>query len=414
MSMSHLQTPSPETGAAPDSPGLRRLADLLPHVAVGRLILQWPDGSRQVAEGPNEGPEGTMIISRDRFVERVARAPDLALAEAYVDGDWDSPDLAALLEVLALNRHVLQPRLRRGLIRRMRRGMRLLLGQKRRPVETPFEQLGPLFHEQWLDATMSHGLATFFQGDESLEIAQWTGHAELARRVDLQAGHRVLDFGAGFGAFAAYAAGEVGAEVTAVALNPEEQDYASRRLQAVGIGDRVTLRLLGEQPLDAPFRPGSFDRIVAIGTLELFGAKEWPKLLRAMRNLLKPDGLIGMQIVMVPDAAWKSYRAGSDPLREHIFPGGLLPSYRHLCALAAKAGLMPAGDREDLPGASSALTVEAWQERFKEAWPRLETGGLDGRFRRLWTFYLAYAGAAFRTHGAVASLVAFRPAPSAR
>ncbi|WGF87046.1 class I SAM-dependent methyltransferase [Marinivivus vitaminiproducens] len=406
------QPPAPDVdpASAPRSPGLRRLADLLPHVAVGRLVFQWPDGSRRVAEGPNEGPEGTMIISRDRFVERVARAPDLALAEAYVDGDWDSPDLAALLEVLALNRHVLQPRLRRGLIRRMRRGARLLLGQRQRPVETPFERLGPVFHEPWLDATMSHGLATFIEGDESLEVAQWTGHAALAGRVGLQPDHRVLDFGAGFGAFAAYAAGEIGAQVTAMALNPEEQDYAGRRLQAVGIGDRVQFRLLGDQPLDAHFKPGSFERIVAIGTLELFGEKEWPKILRAMRTVLTPEGQVGLQVVLVPDDAWKAYRADTDPLREHIFPGALLPSYRHLCAVAGKAGLAPAGERQDLVGSSAALTLRSWQDRFKEAWPRLEASGFDARFRRLWTFYLAYAEAAFRTHGAVASLVAFRPA----
>ena len=41
--------------------------------------------------------------------------------------------------------------------------------------------------------------------------------------------------------------------------------------------------------------------------------------------------------------------------------------------------------------------LAAWNARFQAAWPGLRGPGFDERFRRLWTYYLAYCEAGFRT-----------------
>ena len=41
------------------------------------------------------------------------------------------------------------------------------------------------------------------------------------------------------------------------------------------------------------------------------------------------------------------------------------------------------------------LTLQAWRQRFEAASDRLEELGYDERFRRTWSFYLAFSEAGF-------------------
>ena len=51
-----------------------------------------------------------------------------------------------------------------------------------------------------------------------------------------------------------------------------------------------------------------------------------------------------------------------------------------------------------------------WNERFQDAWPRVRELGFDERFRRIWTYYLAYCEAGFRTGSIDVVQTILRPA----
>ena len=72
----------------------------------------------------------------------------------------------------------------------------------------------------------------------------------------------------------------------------------------------------------------------------------------------------------------------------------MLPSPSILREQAARAGLT--ADHEQPFGMSYAHTLAQWRERFIVAWPRIARLGFDGRFRRLWEYYLCYCETGFR------------------
>ena len=51
----------------------------------------------------------------------------------------------------------------------------------------------------------------------------------------------------------------------------------------------------------------------------------------------------------------------------------------------------------DAFGAHYAETLRLWRERFTERADQVAALGFDDTFRRLWTFYLAYSEAGFRS-----------------
>jgi cyclopropane-fatty-acyl-phospholipid synthase len=71
----------------------------------------------------------------------------------------------------------------------------------------------------------------------------------------------------------------------------------------------------------------------------------------------------------------------------------MLPTASIIREGAARAGL--ALDLSEHFGESYALTLRHWRERFERAWPEIHKLGFDERFRRLWTYYLAYCTVGF-------------------
>jgi cyclopropane-fatty-acyl-phospholipid synthase len=46
-------------------------------------------------------------------------------------------------------------------------------------------------------------------------------------------------------------------------------------------------------------------------------------------------------------------------------------------------------------GGDYAKTLHLWFERFNRHWPEIEKLGFDKRFRRMWSYYLAYCEGGF-------------------
>ncbi len=83
---------------------LRRiLSSRLQH---GTLTVTTPSGLRVANPGAGPGPDAELVLHNWRALRRLLFGGDLGLAEAYLDGDWDSPDVASLIELAALNADV--------------------------------------------------------------------------------------------------------------------------------------------------------------------------------------------------------------------------------------------------------------------------------------------------------------------
>ena len=360
----------------------------------GELKVNAPDGSARIFKGDHDGPNAEITINRIRAIRRFATGGGLGFAEAYLDGDWDSPDLARLLHLLAINEEAHSEYYdRKGWMRWMARLQHLFRPNSkkgsRRNILAHYD-LGNDFYQRWLDPSMTYSSARFEPDHLTLEQAQRNKYASLARNLALEPDHHVLEIGCGWGGFAEFAAGEVGAKVTAITISDEQHAFAAERIQAAGLNEKVEVRLQDYRDVDK-----HFDRIASIEMFEAVGERYWPIYFDKLANALKPGGLAGLQVITIADRYFETYRRGVDFIQRHVFPGGMLPSPSALDEQLKHAGLEKRA--EVTFGLDYAKTLASWNERFQAAWPEILHLGFDQRFKRLWEYYLASCEAGFRT-----------------
>ena len=381
-------------GARWSAPAMRVLAGLASYFEQGRLTIVAPDGTSRVFGAENGGGklDATLVVRRPGFVYRVLRGGALGFAEAYLDGDVDTPDLHALLALFLANSEALAERWRGGAVARAARGLyhRFRPNSKRgsrRNIHAHYD-LGNAFYASWLDPTMTYSAALFAEADD-LEAGQRRKYRRLAERLGLGPDAHVLEVGCGWGGFAVTAAGEYGSRVTALTISREQYDYARERIAAAGLEDRVEVRFQDYRELD-----GRFDAVASIEMFEAVGEAWWPVYFEKLKNAVRPEGAVGLQVITIDDAHFEDYRRNVDFIQRYVFPGGMLPSPAALEAAAARAGLEL---RERFTfGLDYARTLRAWAERFAHSWPEIRRLGFDERFRRLWSYYLAYCEVGFR------------------
>lgn len=357
------------------------------------LVIRLPSG-RSFGVGQTAPTHASLRIRDFNFVRRVLYAGDIGFAEGYVAGEWDTPDLARLLTALAENFDALKRLGVGGPLARLANKLADLgklntLQGARRNIEAHYD-LGNAFYSSWLDPGMTYSSALFAAGADSLETAQREKYAALARAIGLEPGHRVLEIGCGWGAFAEFAAREIGARVVGLTLSPAQLAFAQERIHRLGLSDRVDLRLCDYREAD-----GVYDRLVSIEMFEAVGERYWPSFFEVVGERLSPCGVAGLQVITIRDQLFERYRRRVDFIQKHVFPGGMLPSEPRLSATISKAGMTQGSTIRF--GADYGRTLAAWSASFEAAWPGVRALGYDERFRRLWRFYLAYCEAGFRS-----------------
>ena len=360
----------------------------------GRLTFVLPSGREVRIVGKQPGPTARLIIKDFRFLTRVLMAGDIGFGEGFMAGEWDTPDLSSLLEAFTANLDRLPRLLEGGVMSRVINFVYHLLHQNsrsgsKRNILAHYD-LGNAFYSRWLDPTMTYSSAVFERPGETLSEGQRNKYASLARQIDLGPDNHVLEIGCGWGGFAEFAAGEIGAKVTGITLSPSQYDFAKQRLFDQGLAERVDIRLVDYRDIE-----GRFDRVASIEMFEAVGEAYWPTYFHKLHDVMAPGGRAGLQIITIRDELFDHYRKRADFIQKYIFPGGMLPSETRLKQETELAGL----EWRDIVrfGQNYADTLAEWARRFELAWDEIKGLGFDERFRRLWRFYLGYCEAGMRT-----------------
>jgi cyclopropane-fatty-acyl-phospholipid synthase len=235
----------------------------------------------------------------------------------------------------------------------------------------------------------------FASPDEPLQCAQERKLRTLAHKAGVQAGHRVLEIGFGWGSLSLLLAKHFGAIVTGITLSEQQLALAQGRVDAAGLGDRVTFHL-ADYRLHVPAGGRPYDRILSCEMLEAVGHEYLPDYFHHCARLLSPTGLLVVQVITTPEERYEAYRQSSDFIKEYIFPGCCCPSLSAVTAAAGTAGGFVLAGFEDI-GPHYAPTLLRWREAFMGNQAAVRRLGFSAAFIRAWDYYLSYCSAGFAT-----------------
>jgi cyclopropane-fatty-acyl-phospholipid synthase len=360
----------------------------------GVLELVCPQQSYRFGSGDNL-LHATLAVHDEGFFRRAIFGGDVGVGEAYMDGDWSTPDLVSLVRFGVRNLARLDAGSRQlGLINRMsdfvsHRLRRNTQSGSKKNIAYHYD-LGNDFYKLFLDQSMAYSCAYYERPEDSLEMAQRRKFEVICRKLKLEPQDHILEIGTGWGGFAAYAAHTYGCRITTTTISRRQYEYAKTYFSSLGpAGEKI--KLLAE---DYRNLRGQYDKIVSIEMFEAVGYEHYDDYFRACDRLLKPDGAMLLQTITIQEAKFNQYRQQSDWIRKHIFPGAELASVVEIMRSLARTTDMRMSHREDI-GMHYALTLREWRRRFLDNLAGIRQLGFDEHFLRMWDYYFAYCEAAF-------------------
>lgn len=359
-----------------------------------RIVDPWGE----IEFGAPQAGRGTALfeVRHPRFYRRILTGGSLAVAEAWMDGDWDTEDLTGLIRLFT--RNIAAADLMEGGLARltgfaarmaamMRRNTRI---EAKRNIRAHYD-LGDDFFALFLDPTRTYSAGIFEHGQATMRQASIAKLDRICRKLALSPGHRVIEIGSGWGSFAVHAAEHYGCHVTTTTISAKQYEYVRRLIDARGLQDRIRLLQRDYRDLDLT---GEFDKLVSIEMIEAVGHERLPEYFRVCEALLNAQGEALIQAITMPSRRYSSYLRSSDFIRHYIFPGSCVPSLSAILSAATDTAFNPV-HLEDI-GIHYAQTLRCWRKAFDDRTGEVLAMGFDRRFIRLWRFYLCYCEAGFQ------------------
>ena len=372
----------------------------LSKIEVGTLNARYPSGEKS-RYGDGSEPVVDITIHSADFFKRLALYGDIGFAESYMDGDFDTPALNDLVRLALLNSHTLGTKSedysknRLGNIfpfaNRVKHIMRKNSKTRSRKNISEHYDLSNDFFKLMLDETMMYSSAVFEHNEEDLHSAQKRKIARLAQKLRIKPGAKVLEIGSGWGAMAIYLAKEMQCDVTTVTLSKEQKELCHERFALENVEEKIDILLKDYRDLE-----GSFDAIISIEMFEAVGAEYFDVFFKKCESLLKPSGVLAMQVITIPDQRYRAYSKSTDFIQKYIFPGGHLPSVSKVLEVTSKHTRLNLLHMEEF-AEDYAKTLRVWDENFSAKLDDVRALGFDEYFIRMWKMYLNYCEAAFLT-----------------
>ncbi len=379
---------------------------VMSRIKVGCIEVESPDSGHWVLGDPNQIPRCTIKVRNGDMFKKIVRYWDVGLGEGYQAGDYEVDDLVAFISIIILNIPYL-PGISGSSLEQALPGEAEVnreasdnialhkhrsntLNGSRQNISFHYD-LSNALYALFLDKTMAYSSAVFRDDEESLESAQIRKFDMLCRKLELKAGDHVLEIGSGWGGFAMHAARHYGCRVTTLTLSQEQKNLAEERILAAGFESSIDVRLQDYREIT-----GTFDKICSIEMFEAVGYEFFDVFFAKCREVLKPNGLMAMQVISMPDSRFDAYRQSCDWIQKHIFPGCLLPSVYELSRAIRNSGGLMIQHLENFD-LHYARTLAEWRKTFLRKHDEAQALGFDEFFIRTWDYYLAYCEAAFRT-----------------
>ena len=351
----------------------------------------------------------TLMIHNSSVYRQLLFGGSIALADSYINAEWDTDDLTGLIRLAARNLSVLNKLEDRfaGISKTFEKAKHQLRNNDHSGSKSNIlahYDLGNEMYQRFLDDSMMYSSAVYPKSEATLAEAQQHKLALICQRLQLTAEDEVIEIGTGWGGFALYAAKHYGCHVTTTTISDAQYQETHDRVQAAGLSDKITLLKQDYRELT-----GQYDKLVSIEMIEAVGHEYLPTFFAKCNSLLKPTGLMVLQAITFNDQNYQNYVKSVDFIQTHIFPGGCLLSNQELTTQFRDQTDMVIKQLHDY-GFDYAHTLRDWREAFMGQQNDIKALGYDEAFIRLWNFYFCYCEGGFleRTIGVV-QLTAVKP-----
>ena len=369
-------------------------------IKIGTLEVIYKDGTIKFYGEKNLEEKITLEIKENRFFIRIMLYGDIGFSESYIDEDFETSNLTKLIELALLNAKYLgttSENEKNKLINlmpvfnRIKHCLRKNSKTNSRKNISAHYDLSNDFYKLMLDETMMYSSAVFSHKNQDLYEAQKNKLEKLSSKLNLKEGSKVLEIGSGWGAMALHLANDKGCDVTTVTLSVEQKKLCEDRFKEHNIEDKINILLKDYRDLN-----GKFDAIIAVEMFEAVGKEYFHIFFKKCQELLKPNGVLVLQVITMPDQRYKNYSKGTDFIQKYIFPGGHLPSISKILEVTSKHTRLNLNHLEEFTE-DYAKTLNIWHENFEKKLEEVKNLGFDNYFIRMWKMYLNYCEAAFLT-----------------
>ena len=369
-------------------------------IKIGTLEVIFKDKTTKLYGEKNLEDKITLEIYNNRFFIKTVLYGDIGFAESFIDRDFETSNLTTLIELALLNAKYLgttSENEKNKLINlmpffnRFKHSLRRNSKTNARKNISAHYDLSNDFYKLMLDKTMMYSSAVFENKDQDLYDAQKNKLEKLSSKLNIKDGSKVLEIGSGWGAMAIHLAKDKKCDVTTVTLSVEQKKLCKERFKKEGIEDKIDILLKDYRDLK-----GEFDAIIAVEMFEAVGREYFHIFFKKCQELLKPSGVLVLQVITIPDQRYKAYSKGSDFIQKYIFPGGHLPSILKILETTSKHTRLNLNHLEEFTE-HYAKTLNIWHENFENNLDEVKKLGFDDYFIRMWKMYLNYCEAGFLT-----------------
>ncbi len=367
------------------------LSDIGEKISNGKLTITLPNNESLEFFGKGD-LESNLKLNSYMPILRTITSGHVGFAESYLKGEWTSSDLESLLEIMVTNLpeafsakskiHLTYNRI----IHFFRENTK---SRAKKNIQYHYD-LGNDFYKLWLDETMTYSSAIFKNEKESLTEAQENKYQLLIDSLGIKSHHKVLEIGCGWGGFAEYTAKKVGCTIKGITISPSQLKFATNRIKELNLDNKVSLELCDYRDLK-----GKYDRVVSIEMIEAVGEKYWRNYFKKIKDVLKKDGLAGIQVILINNKSYQKYSKSVDFIQKYVFPGGMLPSQEKLNENYVNAGLIEINSHSF--GKSYAKTLTIWHKEFLNSLSSIKKLGFDIKLERIFKYYFSYCKAGFNS-----------------
>ena len=337
----------------------------------------------------NKNPIIIKILDKKLHYKLLFR-PDLYFGEAYSDGSIviENGTLTNFLDITLMNLGRGEFNFFSNLLNKLNGSYRYLTNFnfiKRSKMNVAHHyDLSDGLYSLFLDPKKQYSCAYFKNVNDNLETAQNNKIQHIIKKLNILANQKILDIGCGWGSLAIDIAKSTNCEVTGITLSENQFNYCTKKVKDLNLGNQVKFKLIDYRQLEE-----KFDRIVCVGMFEHVGRKFYKIFFNQIEKLLNVEGISLIHTI-------GSVNPPRDPhpwITKYVFPGGYTPSLSEVVIPIEKANLI-ISDIEVLK-LHYSHTLRHWKENCinnKEEIIKM----FDGKFFRMWEFYLASCESAFK------------------